>query len=681
MTAAGALAWAVAALLGALPSAAAQDAIALPEDLRTALEDEIRQVQEPEICAGISFPTAIPWIGHPGYGRGPLAYGSPPFENLYAPGLYGVVIASEGGADDYLRLRARMDLLRKLGYFSAGPFTYVYPATEPLRYSFQTMGATQNSGRREIPVEQLRQPQPAIRYTLSAEGWLATRGKPCLPLGKLGLTRVLGLNLHESNGTQMAQVEYELGLISASTEFEPADLVRGFGQHVLRQHGARRMRTSFVRLAEGWMTERRMQALLRGGMPPRSDAVPTVVPPDAKTVQDAVEAYLLGAPSRAQACLALPGGADVSDNPTTWRAAPEQAFGADFFEFPDMNGERGRLIARGLALARDLADAGVLEAQPATPLMLSGQPDELGGARYTLRPEYYRYVNRARGAPCLGYAELRVTVGWFHWQTTTYGPPQLDFLGIARPARLYDWVEPAPVQAALPVVALLRRHGVGVKGKATLMKGVWQVRQLEFLDAAYESPVDWKSVLATLPRAAEYRKANAAKAEPEVQAIVVRSGGTATVSVQGTGRPLVLHLTSAQPIEWRLKVAPKAKLLRVIASTPTSARVRGAPAKVLVRVCEAPKPHPLEPSFRFGSIRQAPPPPPLAEGCAPPLRPPPERFFGSGDYAAAQSGFGGTQNNLAEVEARLGAEITVIQTEVLSRSFSVPRRYQPPKVK
>jgi hypothetical protein len=678
----GALARLLVSLLLVLPAAAAaQDAAALPDDLRAALEDDIRQSQAPEVCAGISLPTAIAWIGHPGYGRGPLAYGVPPFENLYAPGLYGVVIASEGGADDYLRLRARMDLLRKLGYFSAEPFTYVYPATEPLRFSFQTMGATQNSGRREIPVEQLRQPQPAIRYTLTAEGWLATRGKPCLPLGKLGLTRVLGLKLHESNGTQVAQVEYELGLISASAEFEPADLVRGFGEHVMRQHGARRMRTNFVRVAEGWMTERRMQALLRGGMPPRPDAVPTVVPPDAKAVQDAVDAYLLGAPSRAQACLALPGGADVSDNPTTWRAAPEQAFGADFFEFPDLHAERGRLIARGLALARDLADAGVLETQPATPLMLSGQPDELGGARYTLRPAYYRYVNRARGAPCLGYAQLQVTVGWFHWQSSTYGPPQLDFLGIARPVRLYEWVEPAPVQKALPVVALVRRQGIGVKGKATLAKGVWQVRQLEFLDAAYESPAHWKSVLATLPRAAQYRKANAAKHEPEVQAIVVRSGGTANVSVEGTGRPLILHLTSAQPVEWRLKVAPKAKLLRVIASTPTSARVRGAPAKVPVRICEAAKAQPVALPPAFSNLRQDPPPPPLPEGCAPPLQPPPERFFGSGTYAVAQSGFGDIQNNIAEVETRLGAEITVIQTEVLSKEFSVPRRYRAPGTK
>jgi hypothetical protein len=673
----------MAAIAFASPTgAAAQEAVTLPDDLRASLEEEIRQSQEPEVCAGISFPTAIPWIGHPGYGRGPLAYGAPPLENQYAPGLYSVVISSEGGADDYLRLRARLELLHKLGFFSAEPFTYVYRASEPLRFSFQTMGATQNSGRREIPVEQLRQPQPAMRYTLTAEGWIGTRGKPCLPLGKFGLTRVLGLKVHESSGAQVAQVEYELGLLAGSSTLEHDDLVRGFGEYAMRQHGSRRMKTAFVRVAEGWMTERRMQALLRGGMPPRPDNAPTVVPPEVKAVQDAVDAYLLGAPSRAQACLALPAGADVSDNPTTWRAAPEQAFGADFFDFPDMNAERGKLIARGLAQARDLAAAGVLESQPATPLLLSGQPDELGGARYAMRPEYYRYVNRSRGTPCLGYAELRVAVGWFHWKTSNYGPPQLDFLGIARPIRLYEWVEPVPVQEALPAVALTKAQGIGVKGKATLMRGEWKVQQLEFLNAAYEAPADWKAVLATLPRAAEYRKANAATAQPEIQAIVVRSGGTATVSVEGTGRPLILHLTSAQPVEWRLKVAPKARLLRVVASTPTSARVHGAPNKVPVRICAAQKAEELiAPTVRSGHIWRAPPLPPLPEGCARPLQPPPERFFGSGIYAVAQSGIGDVQSNIAEVESALGAEITVIQTEVLSKEFSVPRRYRTPGAK
>jgi len=254
--------FAVALLFGA--PAAGQDPVSLPEDLRTALEEEVRRGQPQETCASFAIPQPNPWIGHPGYGRAPLATGSPPFENAYAPGLYSAVIASEGGSDEYLRLRARLELLEKLGHFTSERLTYVHPASEPLRIQYEVIGATRSSGKREIPVEQLRQPQPALRYSLTTQGWLATRGKPCLPLGTLGISRVTSLKRDESAGQQVARIEYEMELDAPSPAFERSELVRGFGEHVLRQGGVRRQRANFILTPSGWVSDRQMQAILRG---------------------------------------------------------------------------------------------------------------------------------------------------------------------------------------------------------------------------------------------------------------------------------------------------------------------------------------------------------------------------------------------------------------------------------
>jgi hypothetical protein len=670
---------AVGALALLAPGAAAQDAVALPDGLRAALEREIRASRDAEVCIPYSFPTAVPWLGHPAYGSGPLAFGVPPFENRYAPGQYGVAIASEGGADAYLRMRAQMDFLSKIGFFDAEPFTYVYPATGPLHYSFQTMGARNESGERDIPVETLRRPQPAIRYTLTAKGWLATLGKPCFPLGRRGLARVLSVKLTESNGLEIAHVEYETGLQSPSQDYARDDLARGFGAQVLRTGGTRRMRTSFVKSAEGWVSQQRVQALLRGGA--SRPAGPADAPePKLQTVQAALDAYLLAHPSLAQACHPLPAGADVSDNIARLRAGPDAGWGADFYDFPDMSPERGVLFARGLALARDLAAAGALSAEPATPLLASGQPDALGGARYTPRPELLRYVNRAQGPACLGYAELRVEVGGFEVKRSDYAPPQLEFVALARPAHLYQWAEPASARKALPVVLLAERRGVGFKGRAALAADGWRVQRLEVLAPVYDKPFDWKDLLASLPRAAEYRKWNAAQTSPEAQAVVVRSAGSASVSVKGTGRPLILHLSSALPVEWRLKVARGAKLVRVVASTPTTVRVRGVPAKVPLQICDAATTGGREDSGGtvWGAIRPRAAPPPQPGDCPPPLRPPPERFYGSGTYVEAMLNAGGYGSNLVQVESALGAEFTVIQTEVHGKRFTIPRRYVAP---
>ena len=187
-------------------------------------------------------------------------------------------------------------------------------------------------------------------------------------------------------------------------------------------------------------------------------------------------------------------------------------------------------------------------------------------------------------------------------------------------------------------------------------------------------------MLASLPRAAEYRKWNGAKTAPEAQAIVVRSAGTASVAVNGTGRPLILHLSSALPVEWRLKVARGAKLVRVVASTSTKVSVRGVPAKVPLQICTAPKlvrEDSRETDWRMRPRRVAPPPPPQPGDCPPPLRPPPERFYGSGTYTAAMSNTGDYGSNLVQVESALGAEFSVIQTEVLRKRFTIPRRMAP----
>lgn len=670
-----------AAALAGLAQAAAQDAPSVPQGLRAAIEREIRASRDAEVCIPYSFPNAVPWLGTPGYGSGPLAFGVPPFKNQYAPGEYGVTLASEGGADAYLRMRARMDFLSRIGFFEAEPFTYVYPASEPLRYSFETMGARNESGQREVPVEELRRPQPAIRYTLTAKGWLATQGKPCFPLGRRGLARILSVKLADANGLQVAHVEYETGLASPPADYSREDLERGFGAQVLRG-GARRQRTSFVKSSEGWVSQQRVQALLRGAARRRAGPADAPEQPTVKTVQAALDAYLLLHPSLGQACHPLPSGADVSDNVARLRAGPDASWGADFYDFPDMSPERGKLFARGLRLARDLAAAGALSARPATPLLASGQPDALGGARYALRPELLRYVNRAHGPACLGYAELRFEVGGVTLKLSDYAPPQLEFVALAHLAHLYQWVEPQPARKPLPIVALAQRRGIGVKGQATLFADGWRVQKLEVLAPTYEPPIGWKDLLASLPRAAAYRKWNAARTSPEAQAIVVRSAGVATVVVKGTGRPLILHLSSALPVAWRLKVARGAKLVRVVASTPTKAVVYGVPKKVPVQTCDASKGvGENSGSFDWRAVRPGAAPPPQPGDCPPPLRPPPERFYGSGTYVEAMSSTGNYGSNLAQVESALGAEFSVIQTEVHGKRFTIPRRYVPPDAK
>lgn len=637
--------------------AQAQQGAAVPEDIRTALEQEVRQTLEPEICASIEFPQAIALIGHPAYGRGPLEYGEAPFENNYAPGLFRVALATEGASGEYLRLRARMDFLAKLGYFTAEPFTYVYHASEPVVVRSETMGSVQSTRQYVLPVEELRRPQAAIRYTLTREGWVATRGKPCLPLGRPKLIGVQGLKQVEENRQQVAVLEYQIGLDVEGIPFERAELVRGFGEHVLRQYDVRGQKSTFFKTEGGWVSERRMQALLRAATvaeKPKHDSAPA---PDLKTLADAIDFHAQSAPGRVQACLKLPAGFEAHDAEGRRHG---RAYSASFFDFADLHPQRARSAAAGLVLALDLLRSGAMSMQPATPLILN-RPDELGGARFDLAPELYRYISRESGGACLGYAELQIEPRWMRVQNPLFGATSVEFIAMAQPKRIYGWAATEHAKA-FPVVAHLQRYGLGVKGTARHRPEGWRVESLQLLEPVYSGPPNPKELFASLPRADGYRKANAAKTTPEIQAIVVRSGGRADAVVNGTGRPLILHLTSALPVEWRLKVAKDAKLLRVVASTPTRAAVRGVPVGVPLEIYS---------EERLAGREK--------EKTVPPLVPPRERFFGSGEYIIVTQNAieaAGESDNLEVVEARLGGEITMVQTEVTAKRFAVPRRWQ-----
>jgi hypothetical protein len=178
---------------------------------------------------------------------------------------------------------------------------------------------------------------------------------------------------------------------------------------------------------------------------------------------------------------------------------------------------------------------------------------------------------------------------------------------------------------------------------------------MDILEAQYAAPVDWKVSFAALPRTAEYRKTNSAKKTPEIQAIVVRTAGSATVTVNRTGRPMILHLSSSLPVQWRLKVAPGVKLLRVVASAAARPTVLGVPAGVELKIYAADE----------------------AKDAIPPLFPPEDRHFGGGSYHDSGPTIydGPATTNVDLVESRLGAEVTVVQTELGPKNFTIPRRW------
>ena len=643
------------AMLLAIPTAAAGiDNSDVPEGLKAALQEEVAAAHEPESCLGVEFPQAIPWIGHAGWGRAPLEYGQPPFENTYAPGLFSVVLPSEAASAAYLRLRARMDLFTELGYFTAEPMTYVYPATEPVHIKFQTYGATQTSGEQVLPVEQLRRPQAAIRYTLTRQGWVATRGKPCLPIGKNELIEVLSVKQVEENRQQLAVVEYRFGVKPEGMSVDRQAVVRAFGEQVDAVTRGRSVKTTFFRTATGWVSERRMQALLRSATLATQQLYDAVDPPSAQALRDAIAAHVAGTP-RKQACIRLPFQSQVHEGATRWDLPERQQYSASFYDFPDAHPERARTVSKGLALARDLQRIGVLSVHPATPFILS-QPDELGGARFDLKPELYRYLNRESESICLAYAELAFEPSWIRLPKTTFNAPTAEFLGIATISRPYEWIEANESAKSFSLMRHVQEYGLGMKGTATLTAQGWRIQRMEILEPAYAAQANFKELFAALPRQAEYRKWNAAKTTPEIQAIVVRSSGTARVSVQGTGRPLILHLSSALPVDWKLAVSKHARLKRVVASTPTQARVSGVPPGIPVEI-------------HGGAQRDK----QLDKTFIPPLVPPGARFFGSGVYSEA--GGGSSSANVDLIESRLGGELTVVQSELGQKTFSVPRRW------
>jgi hypothetical protein len=357
----------------------------------------------------------------------------------------------------------------------------------------------------------------------------------------------------------------------------------------------------------------------------------------------------------------LPSGSDVHESSTQWRP-DAKTYSAAYFEFPDMRHESAAYAGRGLLLSRDLQRAGIMSMQPATPLVMH-QPDELAGARFDLRPDLHRYLRSEDRRPCLAYADLQLSVEWIGASNTATGSQALEFLAIAQPKRFYEWVNGAEAKS-LPVIDLVRRHGMGATGTATFANGSWRVKRLEFLQPAYAPTPNWKELFASLPRASDYRRANAAKTTPEIQAIAVRSSGTWQVTVNGTGRPMILHLSSELPADWRLRIADDAKVVRVVASASTGARVRGVPFGVPLDI------------FDEGARKRAP-----SDRVAPSLVPPLSSAFNSGAYAEAVSDAaeGGPTTNLALVESLLGGEITVIQTEWRSKEFTVPRRYRAPE--
>jgi len=651
-----------AGLLLVLAARSAMSQVAdVPQDLREALQHEVRQRADAEACIGLDFPQPAPWRGHPAHGSAPLAYGVEPLDHVYAPGQFALLIASDGASDAYLRLRSRMELLTKLGYFTAEANTYVYPATEPVRIKSQTMGATQGFTERVIPIGELRRPQPAIRYVLTREGWIATRGKPCLPVGKTELLEIETLKRSEASGHEVAVLRYKVGIRPEGVTVDPVSMVRAFGERWMQYLAPRTVTTTFVRTPKGWLSDPRMRALLNRSSigEPKSDA--ELVPLDAKALQDAIELYVAASQGRSRACIRLPSGSHVHETGVFWRSAERSLYSASFYDFPDAHPERGTAVGRGLALVRDLEKAGVMSVRPATPLIMH-QPDELGGARFDLLPELHRYLS-APTNPCLVYAELEFKLEWISNATSTGDGRRAEFIAVATPRRLEEWVVKAGADKALPSIRLALA-GMGVKGAVSSTNQAWRVERLEVLEPQYGVPADWKALFAALPRGAEYRKANAAKKTPEIQAIVVQSAGTAAVTVNDTGRPVILHLSSSLPTEWRLKVAPGARLTRVVASTSSQATVRGAPEGVKVDVYSA------EDARRRASNDHV-----------LPLRPPRQRYFGGGRYEETVPTIGAEAlaSNLEAVETLLGGEFTAVQTELGPKNFTIPRRWVQPK--
>jgi len=615
-------------------------------EIHDAVQQEIADAEDVDFCLPFDLPQAIPWAGRPGTHGGVLAVGKPPLENVYAPGLYSVVVAAEGVSDQQVRLRARLDLLTSLGYFTSEPMTHVYHATEPMRIKRQTIGSRSSVTEEVVPVDVLRKPQPAMRYTLSREGWLATRGKPCVVVGRNELLEILTVELTKAGPQEVAAVQYRVG-VKLHQQFQDAmQMARAFGENWYARIAPRTMKLALLRNQDGWISEKRMQAILRATRQSAGPPVEKFAQPDARTLQEALDRYVAASPSRGRACMALPSGSRVHEKAAWWREEGAGRYAAAYFDFPDMHPERGREASKGLLMLRDLERVGVSEMQPATPLVLH-QPDELGGARFVLRPALHKYVSVDR-SECLVYADLGFRIDWMRMRATPWSPPIVEFIGIARPERLLDWVGETGADKALPGIRAAIELGLGLRGHANLdQTGTWRVGRLEVLEPTYGTPDNWREMFAALPRVAEYRKSNARQRTPEIQAISIRSGGRADVDIKGTGRPMILHLSSSEPVEWRLKVARDARLARVIASARTRVTVIGVPKGVELQTFSADD---ADRGRRPGGDREIP---------------------------AIHYNDGAEPNNIGIVESRLGAEVTVLQTEFGLKKFHIPRKWEP----
>jgi hypothetical protein len=376
------------------------------------------------------------------------------------------------------------------------------------------------------------------------------------------------------------------------------------------------MKLALLRNQDGWISEKRMQAILRATRQSAGPPVEKFAQPDARTLQDALDRYVAASPSRGRACMALPSGSRVHEKAAWWREEGAGRYAAAYFDFPDMHPERGREASKGLLMLRDLERVGVSEMQPATPLVLH-QPDELGGARFVLRPALHKYVSVDR-SECLVYADLGFRIDWMRMRATPWSPPIVEFIGIARPERLLDWVGETGADKALPGIRAAIELGLGLRGHANLdQTGTWRVGRLEVLEPTYGTPDNWREMFAALPRVAEYRKSNARQRTPEIQAISIRSGGR------------------------------DARLARVIASARTRVTVIGVPKGVELQTFSADD---ADRGRRPGGDREIP---------------------------AIHYNDGAEPNNIGIVESRLGAEVTVLQTEFGLKKFHIPRKWEP----
>jgi len=617
---------------------------AVTPEVLEAVRQEIASAEDADFCLSFDLPQAIPWAGRRAGSAGLLALGKPPFENTFAPGLYSATVASEGVSDQQVRLRARLDLLTGMGYFTSEPTTFVYHATEPLRIRSQTIGARSSVTEEVVSVETLRQPQPAMRYTLSREGWLATRGRPCVIVGRNELIEILTVELTKAGAQEVAAVQYRVGAKLHPQFQDGMQMARAFGENWYARTAPRTMKLALMRNQGGWISEKRMQAILRAARQ-SSPPVEKFVEPDTKTLQEALARYVAASPSKGRACMPLPNGSRPNDREAWWHEERDGRYTAAFYDFADMLPERGRISGKGLVMLRDLERVGLADVVPATPFLLQ-QPDELGGARFSLRPEYQKYVSADR-ARCLVYADLEFGIEWIRTRASPWSPPIVEFLGIARPVRLQDWVAATGADKALPGIRIALEFGLGLKGHANLdNNGIWRIGRLEVLEPAYGTPENWRELFAALPRAAAYRAHNAKERTPEIQAISIRSGGRADVDIKGTGRTIILHLSSGDPVEWRLKVGRNARLVRVIVSARTRAVVIGVPKGVELQVYSA---EDADRARRPGGVREI----------------PAIQFENDAPL------------NVGVLESRLGAEVSVLQVEYGLKRFYVPRRWEP----